>query len=117
MRRLNRRWLQNAESIPALCSPFAQVLRFRARGQEMTKEFGALDLQVARARVVVSIVAVLSIYIDPNADGLFHLGPLLLTTLGCHLLYSAIANVAVTRHRDSSAVRALSTILDLSFAT
>jgi len=83
----------------------------------MTKEFGTLDLQVARARVVVSILAVLSIYIDPNAGGLFHLGPLLLTTLGCHLLYSAIANVAVTRHSDSSAVRALSTILDLSFAT
>ena len=40
------------------------------------EDFNAFDLNIARARIGLSLVAMLSIYIDPSAGGLFHLDTL-----------------------------------------
>ena len=52
-------------------------------------DFQDLDLSIARARIALSLIAMLSLYIDPStAGGLFHLNAYALTTLLCHLAYS-----------------------------
>ena len=50
--------------------------------------FSDFDLDIARTRIVLSLLAMLSLYVDPSAGGLFHLTPWLLATLLCHLAYS-----------------------------
>ncbi len=52
-------------------------------------DFKDLDLNVARARIVLSLLAMLSLYVDPTvAGGLFHLNTLALAMLLCHFAYS-----------------------------
>src|ERR1700730_12684650 len=58
-------------------------------------DFAVLDVRVAQARVVLSLLALLSLYVDPSLGGLFHLDTWLLTTLLCHLLYSALTFLAL----------------------
>ena len=55
----------------------------------MRPNFAELDARVAQARVVLSLLALLTLYVDPSLGGLFHLDRWLLTTLLCHLAYSA----------------------------
>ncbi|HSR56658.1 MAG TPA: histidine kinase [Candidatus Binataceae bacterium] len=86
-------------------------------GQDMNCDFSELDRQVARARVALSLLAMLSLYVDPSAGGLFHLQALLLATLVCHLAYSALAYVALRLRPDSWGLRRLSATLDLFFAS
>jgi hypothetical protein len=51
--------------------------------------FSDLDLDIARTRIVLSLLAMVSLYVDPTtAGGLFHLTPYVLGTLLCHLAYS-----------------------------
>lgn len=52
----------------------------------MKPDFAVLDVRVAQARVVLSLLALLSLYVDPTLGGLFHLDLWLLTALLCHLL-------------------------------
>jgi signal transduction histidine kinase len=79
--------------------------------------FRYLDLNVARARIVLSLLAMLSLYIDPTtAGGLFHLNALALTTLLCHLTYSLAMYIGLSQ-RVALASPAVSTALDLFFAT
>jgi signal transduction histidine kinase len=84
----------------------------------MPNEFDALDVNVARARIVLSLLAMLSLYIDPTtAGGLFHLTTIALVTLLCHLTYSVAFFFAL---RTGFAIRNLQTVsivLDLLFAT
>src|SRR5580700_2875224 len=81
-------------------------------------DFKDLDLNVARARIVLSLLAMLSLYIDPTvAGGLFHLNTLALVTLLCHLAYSLALYVVLSRRIAVDAVPAISTALDLGFAT
>src|SRR5713101_5623991 len=61
----------------------------------MKPDFGELDRRVAEARVVLSLLAMLSLYIDPSQGGLFHLENRLLATLLCHLLYSVLTYFAL----------------------
>ncbi len=83
--------------------------------------FHNFDLNVARARILLSLVAMVSLYIDPSAaGGLFHLTTYALVTLLCHLTYSVVVYFALKRLGDAGDNRvlpALSTCLDLFFAT
>lgn len=83
----------------------------------MGSDFRELDRQIARARIAVSLAAIVSIYVDPSAGGLFRIPALLLATLGSHFAYSLAANFSVTRHQEGCFTRNLSTGLDLAFAT
>src|ERR1700730_8255157 len=61
----------------------------------MKPDFAVLDVRVAQARVVLSLLALLSLYVDPSLGGLFTLQTWLITTLLCHLLYSALTFLAL----------------------
>jgi signal transduction histidine kinase len=81
-------------------------------------EFRDLDLSIARARIALSLIAMLSLYIDPStAGGLFHLNVYALTTLLCHLAYSVGMYFALNRRFADGNLQVLSTALDLFFAT
>lgn len=53
-----------------------------------TAGLGDLDLNIARGRIALSLLAFLSLYLDPSTGGLFRLDTWVLITLGCHLAYS-----------------------------
>jgi len=81
-------------------------------------EFQDLDLSIARARIALSLIAMLSLYIDPStAGGLFHLNIYALTTLLCHLAYSVGMYFALSRRLADGNLQVLSTSFDLFFAT
>ncbi len=82
------------------------------RATDLTK----LDVNISRARVVLSLVAVLSIYIDPATGGVFYISRYALITLGLHLLYSVCALVAISRRVGTRYLPAVSTALDILFA-
>jgi signal transduction histidine kinase len=83
----------------------------------MKPDFGELDRRVAQARVVLSLLAMLSLYVDPSLGGLFHLDKWLFTTLLCYLMYSALTYLALSYRVQTNRIRKLSTGLDLIFAT
>jgi signal transduction histidine kinase len=83
----------------------------------MKPDFAILDVRVAQARVVLSLLAILSLYVDPSQGGLFHLDTRLLTVLLCHLLYSALTYLALVYRLATDRVRKMSVGLDLIFAT
>jgi signal transduction histidine kinase len=81
-------------------------------------EFQGLDLSIARARIALSLIAMLSLYVDPStAGGLFHLNAYALTTLLCHLAYSVGMYFALSRGIGDGNLQVLSTSFDLFFAT
>jgi signal transduction histidine kinase len=81
-------------------------------------ELRNLDLSIARARIAMSLIAMLSLYIDPStAGGLFHLNVYALTTLLCHLTYSVGMYLALSRRYADGNLQVLSTGFDLFFAT
>jgi signal transduction histidine kinase len=83
----------------------------------MKADFAVLDARVAQARVVLSLLALLSLYVDPSQGGLFHLDTWLLTALLCHLFYSALTYLALAYWLGTGLVRKISIGLDLIFAT
>ena len=81
-------------------------------------DFQDLDLSIARARIALSLIAMLSLYIDPSAaGGLFHLNAYALTTLLCHLAYSLGIYFALGRRLAPANLQVLSIVFDLVFAT
>lgn len=80
------------------------------------EDFNAFDLNIARARIGLSLVAMLSIYIDPSAGGLFHLDTYALATLLCHLGYSLAIYFALSRGVAPHTIQRASTGLDICFA-
>jgi signal transduction histidine kinase len=79
---------------------------------------GDLDLAIARARIVFSLVALLSIYIDPTtAGGFLRLEPFVLATLLLHLTYSVATYLALKRFNAGAYLLMASVALDVSFAT
>jgi signal transduction histidine kinase len=81
-------------------------------------EFHDLDLSIARARIALSLIAMLSLYVDPStAGGLFHLNAYATTTLLCHLAYGIGIYFALNRRFSRANIRVLSTAFDLAFAT
>lgn len=83
----------------------------------MKPDFGEFDRRVTQARVVLSLLAMLTLYVDRSVGGLFHLDEWLLTTLLCHLIYSALTYLALSYHVGTNPLRKLTTGLDLLFAT
>jgi len=83
----------------------------------MKPDFGELDERIAQARVVLSLSATLSLYVDPSAGGLFHLDRWLLATLLGHLVYSVLTYLAINYRRPMIQILRASTVLDLIFAT
>ncbi len=83
----------------------------------MNADFDELDLRVAKARVVLSLLAMLSLYVDPSAGGLFHLDKWASITLICHLVYSSSMYLALNLGARIHSTRKISTALDLLFAT
>ena len=81
-------------------------------------DFRGLDFNIARGRIVLSLLAMLSLYVDPSAaGGLFHLSRLALITLLCHLGYSIGIYLTLRRGPNSIGLATVSTALDLFFAT
>ncbi len=95
----------------------ARAFRLVASSKFMKADFAVLDDSVAQARVVLSLLALLSLYVDPSQGGLFHLGTWLLTALLCHLLYSALTYLALVYQLRTKPVRKISIGLDLIFTT
>ena len=82
-----------------------------------TPEFGELDLQIARARLVLSALAMLTLYVDPGVGGPFHLSLAALITVFGHLFYSLAMHSEAGRVATRRYVGKLSTLLDLVFAS
>ncbi len=79
--------------------------------------FSDLDLDIARTRIVLSLLAMLSLYIDPTtAGGLFHLTPYVLATLLCHLAYSVGTYFLLESEIAKRWLPTATTLLDLLFA-
>ena len=79
-------------------------------------DFTELDLNISRARVVLSLIAILSIYIDPATGGVFYLSNYALITLSCHLLYSIATYLAARRRVGLRYLAISTTVLDVLFA-
>jgi signal transduction histidine kinase len=79
--------------------------------------FSDYDLDIARTRIILSLLAMLSLYVDPTmGGGLFHLNPLVLATLLCHLTYGVGTYFALERRVAKRWVPTATTLFDLLFA-
>ncbi len=80
-------------------------------------DFAHLDLNVARARIALSVVALISIYIDPTTGhGIFTIDRYALATLGLHFAYGVTAYSLIRRRIAPDQVFAATTALDILFA-
>ncbi len=81
-------------------------------------DYTHLDLNVARARIALSIVALISIYIDPTTgEGIFTIDRAVLGTLALHFAYGLTAYSLIRRRVSPEQVFAMTTALDILFAT
>jgi signal transduction histidine kinase len=80
-------------------------------------DFKDLDLAVCRARIVLSLLVLASIYVDPNGPGSFEIEKYVLITLGLHLGYSLTAFFALKSRVATRDLLRASLLLDLGFAT
>jgi len=81
-------------------------------------DFADLDRNVARARIALSIVALISIYIDPTTgQGTFSIDRAVLATLALHFMYGLGAYSLIHRRVWPEHVFAATTALDILFAT
>ena len=74
-----------------------------------------MERSIARCRVALSLVASITLWIDPSTGGPFGVGPFWATVLFAHFLYSVSLLIA---HRDGSSPRlaTIATIGDVFFA-
>ena len=80
------------------------------------KQFLELDLNIARARAGLSLVALVSIYVDPAMGGAFFISRYALVTMILHLAYSVGAYVLISRRLAPRCFPSVSTGLDVLFA-
>ncbi len=81
-------------------------------------DYTHIDLNVARARIALSIVALISIYIDPTTgEGIFTIDRAVLATLALHFAYGLTAYSLIRRRISPEQVFAMTTALDILFAT
>ena len=77
-------------------------------------DFTDLDRDIALARIILSVVAMVSVYIDPTtAGGMFHLDSLALAVLAGHLVFSATIYVLLLSSRAVRTVPPISAAFDL----
>jgi len=79
-------------------------------------ELQDLELVIARARVVLSVVVLVVIYVDPATGGLFGIGFYALIILACHFVYSLAINLAVGRRVAPKRLPWITASLDIIFA-
>lgn len=86
----------------------------------MTSISLSVERSIARCRLILSVSALVAVYVDPTepgGGGLFTIAPWALGALSAHLLFAAAANVALERPPGSLERFALvSTWLDVAFA-
>jgi|SRR5579871_36758 len=81
-------------------------------------DFADLDLNVARARIALSIVALISIYVDPTTgQGVFTIDRPVLATIALHFAYAMTAYRLIRRRVSPEQVFAMTNALDIIFAT
>jgi signal transduction histidine kinase len=80
-------------------------------------DFSSLDLNIGRARIGLSVVTLLSIYIDPTIGGAFEISPTLLAVLLLHLAYSIAFYTASESDIAPGLLPSIWTVLDIVFAT
>jgi signal transduction histidine kinase len=85
--------------------------------RQISPDFSELDRIVAQARVVLSLLVLLSLYVDPSTGGLFDVTKWQFITLACHLFYSSSMYLVLRRGVHIDSVRKFSIALDLLFAT
>jgi signal transduction histidine kinase len=81
-----------------------------------TADRNALDLNIALGRAVLSVLALISWYIDPASGGWFFMDKTSLAILALHLAYSVATFVLIDRGVAASLMPAICTILDMAFA-
>jgi len=82
------------------------------------QDFGKVDEHVCRARVALSLISLLSMYVDPMVGGLFAIDPPALVVLAIHLTYSLIAYRIVAKGPPLGSVAAAAfVVVDVLFAT
>jgi signal transduction histidine kinase len=81
-----------------------------------TSDVNELDLNIARARVLLSLLALASWYIDPANGGWFFIDESSLIVFGLHLIYSSLTLVLVHRGNVVPRWPAICTIFDVAFA-
>jgi hypothetical protein len=78
----------------------------------------SLDFNIARARIALSLLAMVSLWIDPSTPGgLFELTKVEATTLLTHLAYGITVLTMLSRTVPTATLTTLSNVLDLFFAT
>ena len=80
-------------------------------------DFRDIDLNVARTRIILSVVGFVSVYIDPSTAGIFKLTRAEAMVLGIHLAYSTIVYLADLRRPSPIVAASITVALDLAFAT
>ncbi len=83
----------------------------------MKPDFSDLNRKVAGGRVVLSLLVLISLYVDPSTGGLFNVTEGQFITLLCHFLYSSLTYLALSSGVRIDSVRKFSIALDLFFAT
>jgi signal transduction histidine kinase len=79
-------------------------------------DFIDLDLNIARARVFLSLTALISIYVDPTAGGAFYVDTRTLVILLLHLAYSASSCFFLSRRRAPPRLPQTLAAFDILFA-
>jgi signal transduction histidine kinase len=79
-------------------------------------DLGDLDLNIAIARVVLSVLALASWYVDPANGGWFFIDGSSLVILALHLAYSVTTFVLIRRRFAISLLPVICSILDIAFA-
>ena len=82
-----------------------------------TLDLSDLDLNIARARVALSLVALPLIYLDPTAGGPFFLETQVLIILSLHLAYSLGTYGFLRYGRTAPAFAIITATIDVAFAT
>lgn len=82
-----------------------------------TPDFAVLDLALCRARIVLSIVALVSMYIDPTVGGFMGIDSYALVTGFLYFLYSLVIYFAVRLRLLKRQWLWISATLDIAFAT
>ncbi len=82
-----------------------------------TADFSDLDLNIGRARIGLSVVALVSIYVDPTIGGLFSIAPRMLAVMASHFAYSIVIYIALAYRVAPGRLPSIWTALDILFAT
>jgi signal transduction histidine kinase len=83
----------------------------------ITSDFSNLDLNISRARILLSLVVSLSLYVDPMTGGVLHLEPYLMFTMAIHFAYSLAVFYLASHHMLVGIRETLTAALDILFAT